>query len=108
MGSKHRKKLLIGLILVAGTLTAAGWTTAEAARIWGNAPDLAGITSVSKPGAVSLSGDPDVGQGKNSSGTKVRYRVPDRGHSPWGSSWWDVWFGQGSRIWATVYTRAAR
>jgi hypothetical protein len=95
----HRIRLLITLVLFAGTLITA-WTAthAEAAGI------SKSVSSSAKSGGIIFSGDPDSGGGyaPPPASNKGLRKVPVGGQPT--SDWirWASWF------WATLLTRAAK
>ena len=104
--NRHRIKLLITLVLFTVAVTAA-WTSSQADAQGLLGPGASSILSATRPGATPASGDPDLGQG-------VVPRPPSLKHlrqlagfgNPRGHTLieWARWT---SRIWATLYVRAA-
>lgn len=102
----YRVRLLITLVLVSLVVTSARITSTADAR--GCSGPAATVSDVVKPGATITSGDPDAGQGVVPPPPDIKLKRlqappgPEAGRPA--SFDWARWI---SRIWATLYSRAA-
>ena len=104
---RHRNKLLITLVLL--TLALAGaWVTSPADARGLASPGVSNNAGATKPGATIASGDPDAGQGVVPPPPEVKLKrvrpLPGRETAGGPVFDWVLWT---SRVWATLYLRAA-
>ena len=102
---RHRNKLLITLVLFTVAMGVV-WTPSHADARGLNAQRLSSALSVSKPGPIITSGDPDIGQGSTPSNPDVKLLhlllLGGGGGQPF-----DDWVRRAGRIWATLFQRGA-
>jgi hypothetical protein len=101
---RHRNKLLIALVLFTVALGVV-WTPSHADARGLNAQRSLVALSVSKPGPIIASGDPDIGQGNSPSNPNVKLLQLLRGGG--GGQCLGDWVRWAGRIWATLFQRGA-